>query len=309
MPSRWLSVAIVMFWLAMMGWLTGRELFQRFGARPKLQDTLREAANAGPVEWDIVEVQREIKVRENGEQEEVIKELPLGKAVTRVERDQRTGQYQLEQTLTLKRIFGLDQLVGRPVSLNLSSRVRVNLFGDLQRLSLKATVPDFQLGCEIQGRPHGPGELQVHTAVRFAEEEHHLDSLVKYDGKDLVFSSLCPLDRMPNIRPGQTWEAPMVDPIETILSQALEQQQLLAPTVSRTTARVTVLDHPEGVLHGTVFVPCYVVESRQADRVVRVYVRTTDGLVLRQTASWGTLSPMTIAVIRVEDRTREKAKP
>ena len=281
MPGRVATVAILAFWLVMTSWLTVRELWQRYGTRPRLRDTLRVSADRGPVLWDIFD---------NDE--------PLGWAKTEVRFLRRSGEYRLEHRVFLRRIFNLEELFGQPLSLRIRSRVDVSVFGDLRELVLHTAVEDQLLTCRLRARPSGDGRLQVFGSLRFMDHEYNDSRLIDYEGKDLVLNSLCPVDRMPGLRPGQRWQSPMVDPIETILSQAWGQGEMLSPLVGRTMARVAVLDEPDGLFWDDGFVTCHVVESKQGDRTLRVWVSVDDSRVLQQPAELGTIRPVVIRVVR-----------
>lgn len=289
MPSRWASWTIIVFWLVMMAWLTGAELYHRFGTRPRLQDTLAASAQVGPVHWNITEILKRDRPLREGEAPE---ERPLGTAVTEVQLDARSGKYHLIQQIHLVRLFNTG------FSLNLTSRSEVNLFGRLQEIRFKAAIPEVNLHCDLIGRPQGPDKLRIQAFFRIASENHEVEQTISYDGTDLVLSSLCPLDRMPGLKPGQTWKTPIVDPVESILGQSFSSGNLTTAEISRPAVTVRVWDQPQGLLWRGEYVPCLVVEAVQGGRSMKIYVRESDGLVLRQTAELGSLSPLTLAVTR-----------
>lgn len=289
MPSRSATIAIIVFWLAMMVWLTGAELWQRFGTRPRLQETLAASAQAGPIGWSITEIVDPDKPLKEGE---TLEEKPLGTAVTEVKLDSRTGRYRLDQQVHLDRFFNTG------FTLNLQSRSEVNLFGRLQELHFTAAIPELLFSCDVTARPDGPRQLSVHGIFRLDKTRHEAESKIAYDGTDLILSSLCPLDRMPGLKPGQRWQTPMVDPVESLMSQSFNQQSLLSPEISRPAVAVKVWDQPQGIIWKGEFVPCLVVEAVQGGRSMKIYVRQSDGLVLRQTAQLGALTPTTLAITR-----------
>lgn len=295
MPRRWVSLAIIVFWLGMMGWLTGRELWQRFGARPKLHETLAASAQAGPVHWLITEIVHSEQPLREGQAPE---EKPLGTAITEVKLDQHNGKFRLSQTVHLGRFFNTEQTLGFPITLEMNARADVNLFGKLQELKFHAQVPELKISGDVVGKPHGPHELQVAGIFRFDSIERTVDNTIPYDGTDVILSSLCPLDRMPGLKPGQTWKTPMVDPVETLMSQSFSQPGLMAPEISRPAVTVTVWDQPQGLLWNGAYTTCLVMEAVQGGRSMKVYVRQSDGLVLRQTAELGALSSTTLVITR-----------
>jgi hypothetical protein len=269
MPGRWTSAAIVALWLIMMTWLTVREAWHRFGASPTFPDALAASAGDVPSSWTILE---------NGHS--------LGKATTHVALKLRQGRYELRQHIHLERFFGLGGLFGHPMSLRLDNRTDVNHLGELEEFTSTILIPEIDLRCHLVGHPIANGELSVQASVTsngqeiFAPREYRLS----YGGKDLILNSLCPLDRMPLLRPGQRWEAPMVDPLES-----------LTQVVERPPVKVEVLEDPQELLWGDDWVPCWVVEARQPHVQVRIWVRQKDGLVLKQTVHW---EATTLEVIR-----------
>jgi hypothetical protein len=275
MPNRWISSGIVLFWLIMMGWLVGRETWQRYGARPKLQETLAASAAAGPVHWTILQ-----------------EEKPLGQATTEIKFSPQIGQYELIQNLHLRRILGLTMGLAPELSLRVDSRTIVNLFGDLQSFFVQVRVPEVQLQCTVKGTPVEGSRLVMAVTIllnnaKWKEEEYQL----AYDGKDLLLNSLCPLDRMPAVQPGQQWETPLVDPLSSAFTL-----HPMAGTIDRSPVKVKVLSEPQGLVWGGDYVSCWVVDSKRGDLHVQIWVRQSDGLVLKQTMHWGSTS---LEVVRV----------
>jgi hypothetical protein len=300
MPSRWTSWAIILFWTGMMAWLTGSELYHRFATRPRFPETLAASARAGKVHWVITELESAGRPLKEGE---APPERFLGTATTEVRFDARQAKYQLIQDIYLKELFGTG------FSLLLNSRADVNVFGRLQGIHFRAQVSELDLHLDLHGVPDGAGKMAVSASLRVAGEQQEFQQQVDYDGSDLVLSSLCPLDRMPGLRPGQTWRTPLLDPVQSLLGQSLPQANASFVELSRPFATVRVWDQPQGLLWRGEYVPCLVVEALHGTRSIKIYVREADGLVLRQTAELGGLSPRILAVTRDPKRAPKDSEP
>jgi hypothetical protein len=264
MPGRWMAAGIVVFWLAMMGWLTVRELVPYFdlAAEPNLAETLAASARDGPVDW---------RVSQNGED--------IGTATTQVLI--HTVNYELFQEVRLNRFIA-------DTKLTVTSRAMVNLFGDVQRIIMRAEVPEWKFDLALDGQPKG-NELHVKVSLRLLGEEFRNDYRFQYAARDIFLSSLCPADRMPGLWPGKAWEARIVNPLD-LKANPLDRHAGAAPgrLLEQETILVQVEKEPEVLLWEGKQVPCYVVVTRHPDMTVRIWVqRDGDNLVLKQTAAWG----------------------
>lgn len=284
MPGRWIALTIVAFWLAMMGWLVGHELWQRYGPPPRLEDSLKAAAADGPTLWTITH-----KFERIGTAETQVVELG----------EPGDGRYQLRQHLhcekpavffeatglgILARMLGLADVKGDAhIHFDLSPT------GELEKLEVHILQAAQEVLLKITGAPEGK-ELKLQATSPHAKGLQW-DFAIPYDAKNVIHTSLCPLDRMPGLWPGRRWEAPMVDPARSMTTQMLQ----------RAPVQVRVRDEPLN-FHWTAtrdWVSCLVVDADQPeqDLHIEIWVHQEDGRVLKQKAQWGKL------VLEIERKT------
>jgi hypothetical protein len=246
MPSRAITLAIILLWLAATGWMAYRELWQKVGQPPPFALELADEVGAQVVPWEI---------EQNGR--------PAGTLITSVKR-------------TRERVFELN-CVSKPTNLTfrglpvseVNSTYRVTARGALRGLRGQVTFPvllGWRLGGEVEGiveggffrPPGGSGQEGGATAVAA-------------NGK--VLNALHPLHGLTGLSEGQTWRVPLLDLPASALGSTL--------TVSEAEASVRLAELPGQDRP----VACWCVEYRQGERVAaRVWARKPDGTVLRQEA-------------------------
>ncbi len=288
MPSRWVMVGIVGFWLAMTGWFVGREVWTRYGQRPLLLDALREAALDGEVHWTI-------KHNHNR----------VGRAMTHVIPHPDTGSYEMLQDVYLEN-YPLPEpfhlLLGKTITLDVKSRAQVHSTGVLEQLKLEiALVGVGRL--DFKGTPRG-AKLHARISGQVAGIDiGPRETEVDYDARDLFLNSLCPASRMPGLRPGLRWETPIVDPTETLAEGLFPRNAL---------PRQAVVVEVEEELAQRGPASCYDVRSRSPDMSVQIWVETKENKVLRQALEWGPTGKRTVVEIdrqkAAESRDRESGK-
>ncbi len=279
MPSRWLSLGIVGFWLAMVGWFAGREAWTRYGQRPLLQDALREASADGQVLWTI----KRNHVR-------------IGEAETQVLPNPDTGSYKMIQKVSMD---------GFPVA-GLRSRMdsRADIKPNSQLEALWLTLDAEGLGAtarvKVEARPRGP---MLH--VRLTGETplgpiQPIETEVAYDARDLFLSSVCPASRMPGLRPGLRWETALVDPTETLAGNLLPGR-----TPPSRPALVEVMEEMTQWKGRSL---CYDVRAQHSNMQIRIWVREDDNAVVRQELRWTSLGKETVIEIERQAPQPEAAK-
>ncbi len=324
MPNRWLCVAILAFWGGMTSWLVYREWSQRYGSPPTMLSALDAAISQSVVDvnWRIIGNDRQI-----------------GTANTRISLEQ--GHHVLKQKvhlnvrevgqLPLFRLFG-PVLSNLPFEhLEMSIDTGINHFGDLQSFTLRVTLPQPKFGrlreseatgdqgprepppplalFNLEGKPRADGKLEAKLTASLGGTPYTLPPpfdqpyLLPYRGKDVALGSLCPLDRMPDLRPGQSWETPVSDPAGLFMfSLPGSQDGVLAKLMDRQPAKARVLIAPELLdWQGEQF-SCWVVVTDQENLHLRIWVRREDGLILKQTAEWGEVK---IDIVREKNIPRE----
>jgi hypothetical protein len=274
MPGRWTTLAIVLFWLAMMSWLTGRELWKRYGPPPRLTDMLREASNDGPTRW---------KISHNFER--------IGWAETDVVAFE-DGRYQLRQRVHFNQASRFFEIIGLPLGLLFpeaattpgDGQVIYNLTpqGHLESLLfeiLRSPSDSRDAILRFEGTPE-QNQLRIKATSPLLPTAS-VDWSIPYDARNVLHNSLCPLDRMPGLWPGRRWQAPLVDPARTLAAQLLE----------RAPVEVVVRDEPQNLYWQGLrdWVSCLVADARLPDQDmhIEIWVHQGDGLVLKQRARWG----------------------
>ena len=111
---------------------------------------------------------------------------------------------------------------------------------------------------------------------------------------------------MVGLRPGQTWESPVVDPSALILFGApTGGEGIMARLLDRQPAKVQVQNEPTELEWNGAKEVCWLVVSVQDNLHIRIWVRQQDGLVLQQEAEWGATK---IVVIRESTRRRDRTE-
>ena len=281
MPGRWTALTIVASWLALMGWLVGRELWQHYGPPPRLEDSLKAAAADGPTLWTITH-----KYERIGTAETQVIELGNGRYQLRqlLHCDKPTAFFEATGLGILARVLGVADVKG-----NVQILFNLSPAGELERLEVSIYQDEKDLLATIVGLPDD-------KALKLRATSPHAQGLawdffIPYDAKHVIHTSLCPLDRMPGLWLGRRWQAPMVDPARSMMTQMLQ----------RAPVDVKVREEPQN-FHWTAtrdWVSCFVVEANQAeqDLHVEIWVHQEDGRVLKQRAQWGKL------VLEIERKT------
>lgn len=288
MPGRTASLLILLFWLLAVAWQLSRAFTAPYTAAPKLLASLRLAVEDGETTW---------KITHNN--------LLLGTTVNDVKEDRAIG-YILRQQVTLD--SNLDSFLGTSVlgriiplrlaeslALTMNLDIQVTQFGSLHRFTLTAAAhldkhrKDGVLKAFISGRAE-EGYLVLSGNISVQEQKFPLpdSTRIRYDNKNLFMSSMAPADCLPDLRPGQTWEAPVLDLKDLIANPTMGlggTADLALP--SRKPAVVKVReDAVEYLWHGKP-TRCWLVESKQRGLTIQLWVRIEDGRVLRQQAKWG----------------------
>jgi hypothetical protein len=281
MPGRWTALGIVVFWLAMTAWLVGRELWMRFGPPPRLEDSLKAAANDGPTRWSISYQSAGMGYFER-----------IGWAETQVF-DQAGGGYQLRQQLHLDKASSVFDVIGLPwligllpdaAGMDADAKIQLDLApnGELQQLSGEVTADEGRyLLYRFVGKPEGPN-IDIEGTSPFLPGLG--SGTFRHDSRNIIQTSLCPLDRMPGLWHGRRWQVPLVDPAESLKVHGLQ----------RSPVDVVVLDEPSNFHWAATrdWVSCFIVEADQPeqDLHIQIWVHQVDGRVLKQRARWGSLT-------------------
>ncbi len=279
MPPRLVSLAIIVFWTTMTGWLLYREVWPRYraGEPPPFSIDLTEEVSALPISWTIFQ-----KGERAGTGQSQVLRMP-------------------DRTFELRSLFRFDAidlklplLAGadeKPQVRKLMCAYHVTDAGRLLGLSssviLGFPIDPKQFALDIELELHGEvseGVLRLQPrGLLGGTEVKELASMLKLVGlgelqipvRGSVLNPMHLLNRVPGLHLGQSWRVPLLDP--GLSGASLAE---LEATVGQ-----DLLSWHDGM------VPCYKIEYREPGNKQEVraatWVRQRDGLVLRQDAGFG----------------------
>jgi len=279
MPSRPTIVAVVLFWLATVGWVGCRDVWPRLtasGPPPVEVELGDEASQLVPVRWNVL----------RGGQR-------VGRLTTRMTYQDADDTFRLtHQYANLTFDFGSARVVFPEVTLT----TRVTRGGALREQGMVGRVQiQRRIGDEFvsvgEGRAVVEGEVRdglFHSRCDIdsplLKVKRDLDPVPVPDGQAL--SPLQPVGRITNVRAGQRWVVHEINPLHDAMSSLLKGVVGL-PEEKREAFVATVGDRPEPLAWGRdkAEVLCWVIDYRAGESRVRTWVRADDGRVLRQEAS------------------------
>ncbi|QDU22937.1 hypothetical protein [Urbifossiella limnaea] len=284
MPSRPITLAIVLFWLATVGWVGYRDVWPRLvaaGPPPIAIDLGDEASQLVPVRWNVY----------RGDQR-------VGRLTTRMTYLDTDDTFRLTHQYS-NLIFDVDRV--RVVFPEVTLSTRVTRSGALREQSMKGRMQvQLRSGAEVitvaEARAVVEGEARdgvfysrcdIDSPLLKAKQE--LEPVPVPDGHAL--SPLQPVGRIANVRAGQRWVVHEVNPLRDALGSLLQgfvgQHGIGVPAEKRDAYVATVGDKPEPLAWGKdrAEVPCWVIDYRSDSARVRTWVRVDDGRVLRQEAT------------------------
>ncbi len=273
MPSRWICLLIIIFWLLANGWLLWHDLLPTLqpGQPPPITiDLLDEVSNQyAEAEWSVSANGREAY-----------------SAFTRSERDKDNPDlYMLRFRLRPAALpTGAPPNEGGGIfkANVMTSYCWVTHDGQFRRLEARVNITPGGSG-EVDASFDGhvqEGLFYSHYRVRapfFGTMEGNLDP-IPIGHNSAVMVPIHPLQRLLDLRPGQTWQVPTLD-----LLPGLEGGMRLRQVQAR------VLPEFQSVRWKDHDAPCYVIEYRSGgDEETRTWVERDSGLVLQQeTTLWG----------------------
>jgi hypothetical protein len=274
MPGNLATAVILALWVGTMGWLLIREIGPFDDAPPAFHEILAATPADQSVNWRMRKYQLDA-------QGEVVRSWELGMVQSTVRHDRRTGQYTLEHTADLDAAELLQLLMKAAarfplpegVRLQLDSRSEVSVLGDLQRMRLKLRLNGVDWSMLITGAPDRYGALPLTIDFVMGGASYRWEHKLAHDGKGMLLNSLCPLDRMPGLKAGQRWRAPLINPLGTGSSDVLVQ----------------VMEEPLKLNWDDKDISCLVVESKRSGMTIQIWVAQggeLDGMVLKQRVHW-----------------------
>jgi hypothetical protein len=284
MPSRPVTVAVVLFWLASVGWVGYRDVWPRLAASgppPIAVDLGDEASQLVPVRWQVL----------RGDQK-------VGRLTTRMTYVDADDTFRLtHQYANLTFDFGRARVVFPAVTLT----TRVTRAGALREQGMAGKlVVQVQSGTEfvtvadaravVEGEVRGGvfhGRCDIDSPLLKAKRD--LDPVPVPDGQAL--SPMQPVGRIANVRAGQRWVVheinPLRDAMGALMKGVVGEHGFGLPDEKPEPFVATVGDRPEPLAWGRdkEEVPCWVIDYRGNGSRVRTWVRADDGRVLRQEAA------------------------
>lgn len=284
MPSRPTTLAIVLFWLAAVGWVGYRDLWPRLAASgppPVAVELGDEASQLVPVKWKVL----------RGDQR-------VGWLTTRMTYQDADDTFRLtHKYANLTFDSGRVRVVFPEVTLT----TRVTRGGALRdqgmagRMQVQLKTGDefltiAEARAEVEGEVRG-GVFHSRCDIDspLLKVKRDLDPVPVPDGQAL--SPLQPVGRIANVRAGQRWVVhevnPLRDAMRSVLTGFVGEQGFGLPAEEQESFVATVGDRPEPLAWGKdrAEVMCWVIDYVRKDARVRTWVRADDGRVLRQEAS------------------------
>jgi hypothetical protein len=289
MNSRWFNTAVVVLWLATMGWLVKEKVLPPLliGEPPSYSEIIKAQNNELPVGWT---------VSLDGQQ--------IGWAVTET-KPQKTGVTEIHgrahfdtfpiQAVTPGWIQPFSGFLGQPIpklQMDARSELLIDSFGHLIRFDSTVRLDPWSETVSMRGTVEG-GQLQFD--VRSGELS--FSYMIPLPPKALLSDTLSPQSRLPGLHIGQTWSVPIFNPlwpskspVEIIRAVVEDTQPIFWGGVNEN-AWLVVYRHDSG--SGK--------EGTQAPKG-KLWVRR-DGAVLRQEV---TLSNSTLQFVRMPDKDAAK---
>ena len=278
MPSRWVSIAIIAFWLATTGWYVSRDVWPRLASStppPYVIDLADEALHQMvPVRW---------LMWRNGE-----KVAPIR---TSVEYQEADDSFEMTSSMHGEleiKVFSAPALT----IVKLEDRYRVSRNGQLLGFGtdIACAIGSNYVHLQIQAVvKRGMATLTCRVESPGGVIEPKLEPFpVSRAG---VLNPLHPVNRIQGLRPGMRWTLPLVDPIAAARSFAIRG---LASAFGVDLGKSSSAGELEAVVVGPKSlsmlsqgktVECLVIEYHGDDYSVRTWVRVSDGTVMRQEAT------------------------
>lgn len=258
MPSRWVSLAILVYWVVaaflLLKWEVLPEL--SLGYPPDLRTIAAAGEDEEPAHW-------EIDVIDDPKRPD--RRRTVGEAVTETTRQtdnwvKMTSRVDFDAGALLK---GMPLGGGQGgVRLRLQSVYRIDPSGNLRSFDMSAAAPDTGEDLvAVEGRLEGS---LMKVAVRGPALILNQDYEFPYEPRGVVHDALRPLDQLPGLQVGQTWDMQIVNPL----------------TGAAETARVEVKRRVLIDWNGEA-VNAFEVHQRSKAMTAKTWVRL-DGLILRQ---------------------------
>lgn len=260
MPSRPVSILIILFWLFSTAWLVERDLLPALGVGEITYDrALSARAVEEPVTWEIYRDKESV-----------------GTLFFAVE-PKPDGRFHLTSRARIRvQVPPLDD-----TEFNVESVIIVDPLKRLERLSVLLTLPQSKTQFAIHGDVHDQDLDAKLTLFVNDVEQFERDAHFNVDRETMVLDIFGQIDRLPGLYAGKTWRTKFINPVTAMLSGTL------VSTSELDFIRHSVVDVETIDWHGRQ-VPCFKVEHRYQKAAPNSWARQPDGKVLVQEVLFGT---------------------
>lgn len=280
-PRRWVALVVV-FWLATTGFVAYRDFWPRLfasGPPPIAVDLADEASQFVPGKWAVVRGDKKIG--------------RLTTTMMHVDEDD-TFEFTHRYTQLTFDFANFRILIPEAISttrMTRDGRLREQLIDGRMALLLATRENEYGTIAEARMKVNGRVEHGLFLAHCDLDSplftvNRDLDPVTVPDGHAL--NPLQPVNRIPNVRPGQRWVVQEINPLDeaigALFQQKLGEGGLQLPTAKRESLIAEVGSSPEPLRSNGEDVPCWVIEYRGGEARAKTWVRVTDGKVLRQEA-------------------------
>jgi hypothetical protein len=299
-PPRYLTLAIVAFWLATTGWMAYRDVWPRLraGGPPPFTIELTDELSLAQGEERLGKKASRLAARAVAWKVE-LNGRKAGEALTTVLRH-KDRTYELQARLLFNEEGRKKLGMGLVEISSITCAYDVTSEGDLRGLTTRAVLsagtgarPDpagFQVEVGVEGEVKG-GQLWLRPVLYEADRRKGAprDGYVKrplaldlapvpVPERGAVLNSLQPLNRLTGLHEGQSWTVPRIDPLE----YALAVFRKAAPTSHRLLAEVSA----DTIVYDGKDTLCWRIDYREPRSHVsaRTWARQSNGLVVRQEA-------------------------
>ena len=298
MPSRWVILCIVAFWLVATGWLFWRDVWPqvRPGEPPPFAvDLTEETQLAHPrIRWKVFQgddgrfverfyAQTWVTYRESDDTFALVGEFKPSDPTTRG--TLTLGRLTLERINSLSRVTRSGDLRETRVAVTLHNLAIPGTADYQPRFRLNGVVRDgllhptlrFEL-IDAKDKPAAEEGVIDDAAVKVPMNRSDFDP-VPVPPNGALLQPLQPVNRIRGLRTGRTWRVPLIDPLAAALPSPFKAAQYL---------NATVLDRIELVPYEGLDRPCYVIDYEGEEAHARTWVEAgPENRVLRQEATFG----------------------
>jgi hypothetical protein len=275
MPPRWLSLLIVLFWLATSTVFFLREYWPYFepDAPPHFAiDPMDETKSSSAVSWQVLHggtviLNATTSVEYNAKDNDFTLQASFRPPFDQRQPSRMLG-VALEHMTSSYRVTPEGQLLGLEASIQANYVPPFSLIKTPAPIRGKANLHGVVTGSVFNGEYDVEIEGERVQAAKVS---------VPVSAQGSVLMPLHPVNKIQGLRPGQTWRVPVVDPLDDLLAS-------LVPGGRKDTVylRAKVLPDPKSFSWNNQDCECLVIEYTGEDMSAMTWVRRSDAWVLQQ---------------------------